>query len=123
MTDSADELLDLQRLATLVDEIGDVDLVREAVCTFLDEVPDRLAAIRVALLGGDGQELRSAAHALGSPAAMLGAVGVSRASKLVQAAALEERMGDAVPLVDDLEAVTRRTETAMHDYLATPPTA
>jgi len=42
---------------------------------------------------------------------------------LVQAAALEERMGDAVPLVDDLEAVTRRTETAMHDYLATPPTA
>jgi HPt (histidine-containing phosphotransfer) domain-containing protein len=88
------------------------------VRTFLDEVPDRLAAIRVALVGGDGQELRSAAHALGSPAAMLGAVGVSRASKLVQAAGLEERMGDAVALVDDLESVTRRTEDAMRTYLA-----
>lgn len=123
MTESDDELLDLQRLATLVDEIGDLDLVREAVQTFLDEVPDRLAAIRVALLGGDGQELRSAAHALGSPAAMLGAVGVSKSSKLVQAAALEERMGDAVPLVDDLVAVTRRTEDAMKAYLETSATA
>lgn len=118
MTDPADELLDRQRLATLVDEIGDLDLVRQAVQTFLDEVPDRLAAIRVALAGGDGPELRSAAHALGSPAAMLGAVGISTVSKKLQAAALEDRRDDARALVEQITEVTHRTEVEMSDYLA-----
>ncbi|HET7902895.1 MAG TPA: Hpt domain-containing protein [Candidatus Nanopelagicales bacterium] len=123
MTDPAAELLDLQRLATLVDEIGDLALVREAVQTFLDESPDRLAAIRVALAGGDGQEIRSAAHALGSPAAMLGAAEVSRVSKLLQAAALEGRIDDCRPLVEQITDVARRTDTAMRDYLAQSATA
>jgi HPt (histidine-containing phosphotransfer) domain-containing protein len=123
MTGSADELLDQQRLATLVDEIGDLDLVRQAVQTFLDEVPDRLAGIRVALAGGDGQELRSAAHALGSPAAMLGAVGVSRVSKELQAAALEERMDDARVLVDRITETTQLTEVEMRAYLASSASA
>ncbi len=123
MTGSADELLDRTRLATLVDEIGDLDLVREAVQTFLDEVPDRLAAIRVALAGGDGQELRSAAHALGSPAAMLGAVGVSVVSKQLQAAALEDRFDDARALVEQITATTQRTEVEMRAYLASSASA
>lgn len=118
MTDPAGELLDLTRLATLADEIGDLDLVRQAVQTFLDEVPDRLAGIRVALAGGDGQELRSAAHALGSPAAMLGAVGISAVSKQLQAAALENRMDDARGLVDQITDTTQRTEVEMRAYLA-----
>lgn len=123
MTGSADELLDRTRLATLVDEIGDLDLVRQAVQTFLDEVPDRLAAIRVALAGGDGQELRSAAHALGSPAAMLGAVGISVVSKQLQAAALEDRLDDARALVEQITATTQRTEVEMRAYLASSASA
>lgn len=123
MTGSADELLDRTRLATLVDEIGDLDLVREAVQTFLDEVPDRLAAIRVALAGGDGQELRAAAHALGSPAAMLGAVGVSVVSKQLQSAALEDRFDDARALVEQITATTQRTEVEMRAYLASSASA
>ncbi len=123
MTGSADELLDRTRLATLVDEIGDLDLVRQAVQTFLDEVPDRLAAIRVALAGGDGRELRSAAHALGSPAAMLGAVGISVVSKQLQAAALEDRLDDARALVEQITATTQRTEVEMRAYLASSASA
>lgn len=112
------DLLDHQRLASLVEEIGDADLVRQAVQAFLDEVPDRLAAIRVALAGGDPQELRSAAHALGSPAAMLGAVAVSRVSKALQAAALEESTEECRTLVDDIVEVTHRTEVEMRAYVA-----
>lgn len=112
------DLLDHQRLASLVEEIGDADLVRQAVQAFLDEVPDRLAAIRVALAGGDPQELRSAAHALGSPAAMLGAVAVSRVSKALQAAALEESTEECPTLVDDIVEVTQRTEVEMRAYVA-----
>ena len=112
------DLLDHQRLASLVEEIGDADLVRQAVQAFLDEVPDRLAAIRVALAGGDPQELRSAAHALGSPAAMLGAVAVSRVSKALQAAALEESTEESRTLVDDIVEVTHRTEVEMRAYVA-----
>jgi HPt (histidine-containing phosphotransfer) domain-containing protein len=112
------DLLDHQRLASLVEEIGDADLVRQAVQAFLDEVPDRLAAIRVALVGGDPQELRSAAHALGSPAAMLGALAVSRVSKALQAAALEESTEECRALVDDIVEVTHRTEVEMRAYVA-----
>ncbi len=112
------DLLDHQRLASLVEEIGDADLVRQAVQAFLDEVPDRLAAIRVALAGGDPQELRAAAHALGSPAAMLGAVAVSRVSKALQAAALEESTEECRTLVDDIVEVTHRTEVEMRAYVA-----
>ena len=92
--------------------------MRQAVQAFLDEVPDRLAAIRVALAGGDPQELRSAAHALGSPAAMLGAVAVSRVSKALQAAALEESTEECRTLVDDIVEVTHRTEVEMRAYVA-----
>ena len=117
MADTDAELLDQQRLASLVEEIGDPDLVRQAVQAFVDELPDRLAAIRLALAGGDGPELRSAAHALGSPAAMLGAVAVSQVSRALQAAAVEGRDSDARELVEQLVATTHRTEAEMRAYV------
>jgi HPt (histidine-containing phosphotransfer) domain-containing protein len=120
MPDPTDELLDRQRLELLVEEIGDSDLVRQAVQAFLDEVPSRLATIRAALVGTDADELTSAAHALGSPAAMLGAVGVAAQARAVQTAATEGRTDDARALIDQLIATTALTETSMRDYLAEP---
>jgi len=118
MTDELGTVLDTDRLAVLADEIGDVGLVRQAVQTFVDEVPQRLADIRVALAGKDDAEIRSTAHALGSPAAMLGAVAVSASSKVLQAAALEGRTEEYAAMAADLEATTHRTVDAIRDYLA-----
>ena len=114
------ELLDRQRLESLVDEIGDRGLVRQAVQAFLDEVPDRLATIRVALVGGEPDELRSAAHALGSPASMLGAVEVTRLARSLQGAALEDDPARCREVAAELEAATHATAAAMRAYLAAP---
>ena len=120
MNDQIEDVLDTRRLESLVDEIGDRDLVRQAVQAFLDEVPERLANIRIALAEGEPDTIRSAAHALGSPAAMLGATAVSTSSRALQAAASEGRLDDAPALTDALIAATGRTERAMRDYLAAP---
>lgn len=113
-------VLDIQRLESLVEEIGDRDLVRQAVQAFLDEVPDRLANIRVALAGGEPDELRSAAHALGSPAAMLGATAVRSTTRALQDCATEGRLEDAPGLYDAVVSATAQTESAMRSYLDSP---
>jgi HPt (histidine-containing phosphotransfer) domain-containing protein len=110
-------VLDTARLAALTDEIGDEALVRQAVAAFLEEAPDRLATIRIAAVGDDTDDLRSAAHALGSPAAMLGAVGVSTTARAIQTACTEGRDTDARAMVDELVDVTGRTGRAMRAYL------
>ena len=120
MNDQLEAVLDTQRLESLVEEIGDRDLVRQAVQAFLDEVPDRLANIRVAISGREAGEVRSAAHALGSPAAMLGAVAVRSTTKALQDAATEGRLDDTSALYDAVVHATAQTESAMHAYLAAP---
>ena len=117
MSDTSDPL-DRPRLESLIDEIGDRELVRQAVQAFMEEAPDRLAAIRVALAGGDRDELRSAAHSLGSPASMLGAVEVTRLARTLQDAAVESDAATCRTVAADLETATRRTVAAMHGYLA-----
>jgi len=120
MNDQLEAVLDIQRLESLVDEIGDRDLVRQAVQAFIAEVPDRLAGIRIALAGGEADEVRSAAHALGSPAAMLGAVAVRSTTRAMQDAATEGRLGDASALYEAVVSATAQTEAAMHAYLDSP---
>ncbi len=123
MTEDLTDVLDTSRLETLVDEIGDRDLVGQAVQAFLDEVPMRLHAIRAAVSAADHDEVNSSAHALGSPAAMLGAVAVRSETRRLQAAAGEKATEDYPGLVDAVESATARTEQAMRDYLGSPASA
>ena len=123
MSDDLVDVLDTNRLETLVDEIGDRDLVRQAVQAFLDEVPMRLRAIRSAVAAQDHDEVRSAAHALGSPAAMLGAMAVRTETRRLQAAAGEQDSTEYPGLVDSVEVATARTEQAMRRYLDSPVSA
>jgi HPt (histidine-containing phosphotransfer) domain-containing protein len=120
MNDRLEDVLDTQRLESLVEEIGDRDLVHQAVQAFLDEVPERLANIRVAVAGGEPDEVRNAAHALGSPAAMLGAVAVRSATRALQDCATEGRLEVAPALYDAVVTATAQTESAMRAYLDSP---
>lgn len=106
------------RLDSLVDEIGDRDIVRQAVQSFLDELVERLQSIRTAISGGDPAVIRTAAHALGSPAAMLGAVEVTRVCRTMEA---NNGEGDAVlvPLMSELDSVAARTVAELRGYLET----
>lgn len=104
------------RLESLVDEIGDRDIVRQAVQSFLDELVERLQAIRTAISAGDPAVIRTAAHALGSPAAMLGATEVTRVCRTMESQNAE---GDAVlvPLMTELDSIAARTVAELRGYL------
>ena len=120
MSQPLPDVLDRARLVALVDEIGDADLVRETVRMFLDELPDRLSTIRSAVVSGDPDGIRGAAHALRSPAAMLGVDDVARTTKALEAAAAS---GDGVSLdslLVDVERSGQLCAPALHDYLASP---
>jgi len=115
MNETVESVLDTARLETLVDEIGDRDLVRQAVQAFLDEVPMRLHAIRTSVADGDHDEINASAHALGSPAAMLGALAVRRT--------VEQATAEYTDLLAAVESSTVDTEVAMRTYLGSPASA
>jgi len=120
MTEHLPLVLDDERLDALVEELGDALVVREAVQAFLDELPARLAAIRECIETGDLDMARERAHALGSPAAMLGATSVRYATKELENAIKSESGADLDELYGDIEAVGELTAEALRDYLASP---
>lgn len=120
MTEHLPLVLDDARLDALVDELGDPYVVREAVQAFLDELPARLSAIREALEAGDLELARERAHALGSPAAMLGATSVRYSTKEFENAVKSAADADFDELYGDIEAVAALTAEALRDYLASP---
>ena len=107
-------------MASLADEIGDRALVMEAVQAFVDELPGRLLAIREAVAQGDPEKIRSVAHALGSPAAMLGATAVSVSTKEMQHAAMSDEAEDMDERLTEVETAGRLSVAAMTDYLNRP---
>jgi PAS domain S-box-containing protein len=71
------------------------DVVVEFIDLFLDDLPDRRAAISRACAAGVAEALRSAAHALKGSAAYIGAHGLAERCKAVEAAARSGEMTTA----------------------------
>lgn len=109
--------LDLDRLAALEEETGDRDLVADVVRTFVDEAPARLDLIASAVRSGDAEAVASTAHALGSPAAMLGAVEVRALTRALQQAAAEGRAQDYARLQGEIERATATVVALMRRYV------
>jgi DNA-binding response OmpR family regulator len=103
------------RLETLAEETGDPQMVVEVVGVFLAELPARLERIRAAHAGGETAGLREAAHALGSPALMIGAVALGEACRALEAGA-DNR--DADRLVAVVEGEVPRAKAALRAYVA-----
>jgi HPt (histidine-containing phosphotransfer) domain-containing protein len=121
MSDTHAETVSRARLDSLVEEIGDHDVVRQAVQSFLDELVERLQTIRTTIAAGDPALVKKAAHALGSPAAMLGAVEVNRICRAMQ----DQCEGGPLalgPLMTELDASSARTVTELRAYLDEPAT-
>jgi HPt (histidine-containing phosphotransfer) domain-containing protein len=69
---------------------GDVDLLRELVGLFLEDVPARIAEIRDAIERRDAGGLRSGAHSLKGAAANLSARAVSEAAQRLEIAGRDQ---------------------------------
>ncbi|CAB4845908.1 unannotated protein [freshwater metagenome] len=118
MPPKARVVLDTARLDSLVEEIGSRDLVLQAIQAFLDELPDRLITIRTSLATEDSGLIRGAAHALGSPASMLGAVAVAARTRTLSDAVAEGKRTGLHRLVDAILIDAEVTAADMRAYLA-----
>ena len=90
-----------------LEEWGGEDLIRQLIELFLQGTPERIAAIRAAVAGGDIKEGERGAHSLRSTADNLGAGGLSA---LAAEAEMALRQGDTSigPLVERIESEAQR---------------
>jgi HPt (histidine-containing phosphotransfer) domain-containing protein len=109
--------IDGQRLAVLAEELGDPQVVRDAVGTFLAELPGRLAGIRHAVSAGNYAEAGGLAHALGSPAVMLGATSLRTATKEFELAVKTGSDHTLQPLLGEIEGAAESTALEFTEFL------
>jgi signal transduction histidine kinase/DNA-binding response OmpR family regulator len=80
----------------LMDRLGgDTELLAEVIDLFLADCPRRLADIKAAVDAGDGERLRTTAHALKGAAGTIAATAVFEASQTLERLGAERRMEPA----------------------------
>jgi CheY-like chemotaxis protein len=107
----ADVTLDTAVLHQLAEDLGDADLVAEAVGVYLDELPGRLVALHRGVESGAAEEVRATAHALKGSSGMLGAVRLHRLCQTMET----EASGD---LLFQVFGEAEQVETQMRQYLS-----
>lgn len=110
-----DRVVDTGTLNRLLEDIGDVDLFRSVVETYLAQLPQRLDTLASARqLGPDA--VVSAAHSLKGTSATLGA---SRLTEMAARLESDARLGRCVPPAapGELEKLARLTTQAMKQYI------
>jgi HPt (histidine-containing phosphotransfer) domain-containing protein len=101
-------LVDRERFDRLAEEIGPSAL-RSVLGTFLQELPDRLEAIRIARAAHDETDLRRAAHGLRSPAVLLGATELGDRCRAIEEASAPLLVAD----LDSMTALAGRSAAAL----------
>lgn len=98
--------LDLQALRQLEGLPGEQggDLVSELIAMFASTAPDALRRLRAAALGQGADDAERVAHSLKGSAAMLGATGISRLARMIEALARGGRTREIGPLVNRIDA-------------------
>lgn len=106
----APQCLDTGVLARLAEDLGDRDLVVEAMGVYLEELPVRLVALHRAVEAGAPDQVRATAHALKGASGMLGAIRLQDVCRR-----LEVAPGPA--LVFEVIGEAEQVETQMREYL------
>lgn len=115
--DSQQGILDRERLASLIEEIGDPQLVRETVEIFLVELAPRLSDIDQSAAARDETALARALHALVSPSAMLGADELALRCREWERECQGEPPERVAERVAVIHGAADATAAAMHTYL------
>jgi HPt (histidine-containing phosphotransfer) domain-containing protein len=99
------EVLDMQvveELMSLSDD-GDPELLLDLIKLFLDDGPDKVAAIEQGLAKGDFEMMERAAHALKGSAGNLGARLLQGICEQLQLATRQHRLGEVQQLTPQLQ--------------------
>ena len=107
----ADDAIDTAELMHRVE--GDVALMKELVCVYLDTCPGRVAELRQALARGDAAAVQRAAHTLKGMAGQLGARIASAAAQRLEAMGRERNLSQAGAACAALEAALERVRPAV----------
>ena len=111
-------MLDPGRLNDLVDQLGDVDLVRETVAAYLEELGPRTRAIDDAVASDDRDAFRMLTHSLKSSSAMLGAVAMSQHCAGAEAVALTASPAELATMRDAGAGLAAPTAEALAAWAA-----
>jgi len=87
---------------------GETDALDRLITKFLDSARDECAEARAALSRGDPETLRRAVHRLKGSSGMFGARRLSALSARIEELSSRHTLGEAVPLVDELEQELER---------------
>ena len=97
---------------------GDRDLLREVVDAFLDEAPERIAALRRAADAGDGASVKRTAHSFKGSLAIFASRATLDAIDAVERARVADDHAAAHQAITTLEAAVDRLSA---DLRETPP--
>ncbi|MBF0340876.1 MAG: PAS domain S-box protein [Magnetococcales bacterium] len=106
------ECLDVRVMEQLREVLGE-EAVREVVRAFLDILPERLAAMREALAGGDPEGVHLVTHPLKSPSRQLGATRFSALATELDTLVRQGSLKGAQDLAARLEAEAARISMAL----------
>jgi len=97
---------------------GDLEMLGELMGMLAEEVPVRIKEMREAVEKGDPSVLEHAAHSLKSAFGNLGAMTASGVCLELEKRGRTKVIGDASPLLDDLETAYNRFQSLSTEYLA-----
>lgn len=93
---------------------------RQVANAFLGEIDKRLHSVVESLATGNRKQLHLEAHSVGSAAANVGGLAMSRAARALEAVALDGDVEQLRMLVDALETVSRRDLPAIRRLAVNP---
>jgi HPt (histidine-containing phosphotransfer) domain-containing protein len=91
------------------------DFIPELINAFLGEAPALIAQLRPALLAGDMETFRRAAHSIKSNAATFGATRLFERAKELETMARENRLGEVGDRIEVLEEAFDRAAQALRE--------
>ena len=94
---------------------GDADFLAEMLETYFDDSPKQLAAMEAALVAGDAEGLRRAAHSLKSNSATFGALAFSAQAKEIEMMAKQGRLLGSETRVASLAAEYPQVEQELRE--------
>jgi two-component system, sensor histidine kinase len=102
--------------AALLERVGgDVELMHEVIRLFMEDCPMRLSAIHAAVVSGNAEALRNAAHALRGAAGTLSAGGLVEAALVLERLGAENRLAPAEAAWKTLNAEAAHLAAALQD--------
>ena len=105
--------IEVGKLRAALEDIGAAAVFRELVEVFLHDTPERLSALRAAATAGDARAVRFAAHTLKGTCGYLGADGLVRICRDLEAVAVAGAVAGDLPLLAALEAEFQRVRAAL----------